>query len=77
MGTMSFVRISTGPVNLVILLTFLEKFLDTLNSADYATFAEALHPELQKAKRINAGNGVKNIPAVNCLLHVSRRLHVC
>ena len=41
-----------------------EKFLDTLNPTDYATFIEALQPELHKAKRVNAGNGVKNIPAV-------------
>ena len=47
------------------MLMLIEKFLDTLNHADYAALAEALQPELQKAKRINAGNGVKNIPAVS------------
>lgn len=43
-----------------------EKFLDTLSPNDYATFIAALQPELHKAKRMNAGNGVKNIPAVRC-----------
>ena len=53
----------------VIKLIVSEKFLDTLNRADYAVLAEALQPELQKAKRMNAGTGVKNIPAVS---HTSR-----